>query len=1502
MVLPVGSFPLKTYLPYADVDMVMFLPPRATSPNGGPVGGVGAESLEQEGRTDHDREEATDAHSGGDDGKGADAIRTPALVAVNKALCMVAVQASSKRGSPGHSRSWPPPLETAKPEIRNVSFINARTPIVTMVVGNVVVDLTENQGGSVAASALLEEADNLIQRNHLFKRSLLLLKAWAWCETPRLVGNRVLGAQKGGLTSYGLSVMVLHLFVPSASAATLVHPLDVLIRFFEVYSEFDWGRYCLTLDGPVPLESVRGSHPYEGSQGNGGTTSRFQPLVKKVLAELFRVPEKDHEKEREKAKEKDKDKAGRRGRRASRFGRLSDRHAEDVLPETPRFGAGAMPHFPRRDCNIQDPLNALNNLGHSVTKNNLKALKRALQQGQKKLEAWHLVSRPSPSRSHPSKRSDGTLRRPRETEVAGTGRSQGGRSVEERRDTRRFQAGVGVGGERAEAEATRREAEDRGMAGGGSALGPQASLELAAPVLEQFKSAPSVVHHLGPPPAGQLVLLPPLPLHAPHPGANVIVGPSLPTLIPGVHPSVAAPRHNTVLAFPRPVLQAAPQQHQYVHQAQQYMLPQVQPVVLRPNSAVLVPTPGVQAYPHFPPQWQQLQRVFPGSHPGGHQLGLDQQRFSVVTGNVSRERWRDQATARSEVCVVGPELATSQQPAPRGTEAMEPPAEKEKCRGGRRKRQEETHDQAMQGPVLPWDLPSFVNASPTSSTASLSDFVEDGSKDGQDRQLHYDSGADDDVHGGLGKESLFFSSLGDSDHSDTMVDTRHQKRGEGQGAGMKRASGNLWANWFLREFFPECCHRYGSGDGFREDLLDHPCQRKSRLQEPGSLPPRRPDAPDVLQGACGEVWKSLTVIGGMMREIAAQTNDRSSKEESAQPRTETNRAAIGAEGGGKGGGRGSGRSRAHVGHQAGVEPRVLQARRADALASTCTRGDHSAPSVNTGVDSCGLEVLRPNRMSDEVEDDNRSQRRDGGRSTAATVRPQVLVDDETGYTTSEEQGDRECSTSCGGESREDGSVASPLVEAPSLTKLFPVSSTTQTLNSASTGKGGVDVGVQCCAPDAVDQGVQCLLPSPKLRVSCASQCERTRTSISTGVQCVIPAPTTMVSRASQSCSRAVAQASSGVQCSLLVAAAESKGGALGKGPRSGDPSPSSPDAGVTTVGTQDMMAPAFEDTYEEPRDSNGDLERALPQFPGSAMTARVVPAVALSDSSTGGYGGDGVPAPRSKKRRKKAKAGFAAGRSAAAKSVLDRPTEAWSKAQGVGVGVWKRWLVSMAAFCGVVGLMLATAGGARRGAGDASWQGGDRLTPRVVHEGQTKRAQPPVWVVAGGSFTLGDVLASRGSAFMANDTAGVQWFRGGNVLPGQTSRPFLTISEVNLEDEGTYSCFAVEESGRIGSTPLWEEATVRISEPPLVESQLQTQRLARGEMLAIVATASGVPQPEYQWRRNGVPIPGATRPMLVKHGVSEPDMGTYTCDVYNVAGRVQWEEMAVILREDRSKR
>lgn len=60
--------------------------------------------------------------------------------------------------------------------IRNVEFINARTKVAHCVVNNIAVDITVNQSGALAACAFLEEADELIGYNHLFKRSLLLIK------------------------------------------------------------------------------------------------------------------------------------------------------------------------------------------------------------------------------------------------------------------------------------------------------------------------------------------------------------------------------------------------------------------------------------------------------------------------------------------------------------------------------------------------------------------------------------------------------------------------------------------------------------------------------------------------------------------------------------------------------------------------------------------------------------------------------------------------------------------------------------------------------------------------------------------------------------------------------------------------------------------------------------------------------------------------------------------------------------------------------------------------------------------------------------------------------------------------------------------------------------------------------------------------------------------------------------------------------------------------------
>lgn len=60
--------------------------------------------------------------------------------------------------------------------IRNIEFVNARINVLNCVVNNTSVDITINQRGTLASLIFLEEADRCIGCNHLFKRSLILIK------------------------------------------------------------------------------------------------------------------------------------------------------------------------------------------------------------------------------------------------------------------------------------------------------------------------------------------------------------------------------------------------------------------------------------------------------------------------------------------------------------------------------------------------------------------------------------------------------------------------------------------------------------------------------------------------------------------------------------------------------------------------------------------------------------------------------------------------------------------------------------------------------------------------------------------------------------------------------------------------------------------------------------------------------------------------------------------------------------------------------------------------------------------------------------------------------------------------------------------------------------------------------------------------------------------------------------------------------------------------------
>uniref|UniRef100_A0A665WE41 MALT paracaspase 1 n=1 Tax=Echeneis naucrates TaxID=173247 RepID=A0A665WE41_ECHNA len=106
-----------------------------------------------------------------------------------------------------------------------------------------------------------------------------------------------------------------------------------------------------------------------------------------------------------------------------------------------------------------------------------------------------------------------------------------------------------------------------------------------------------------------------------------------------------------------------------------------------------------------------------------------------------------------------------------------------------------------------------------------------------------------------------------------------------------------------------------------------------------------------------------------------------------------------------------------------------------------------------------------------------------------------------------------------------------------------------------------------------------------------------------------------------------------------------------------------------------------------------------------------------------------------------------------------------------------------------------------------------------------------------------------------------QWFKSKEEVPNSFS-PDLLISPVHPKDTGFYIC-------RVNSGDAFEFSQwAQVDSYHSVEGRLklviqpQSQRLHVGETLQLECGAMGRPIPRYQWHRNGVPIPNATKRKL----------------------------------------
>ncbi|KAL3615707.1 hypothetical protein CASFOL_041368 [Castilleja foliolosa] len=139
--------------------------------------------------------------------------------------------------------------ENAEFNVKEVQYIQAElVKLIKCLVENIVVDISFNQVGGLCTLCFLDEVDNLINQNHLFKRSIILIKAWCYYE------SRILGAHHGLISTYALETLVLYIF--HVFNNSFHGPLEVLYRFLEFFSNFDWDNFCVSLWGPVPISSL----------------------------------------------------------------------------------------------------------------------------------------------------------------------------------------------------------------------------------------------------------------------------------------------------------------------------------------------------------------------------------------------------------------------------------------------------------------------------------------------------------------------------------------------------------------------------------------------------------------------------------------------------------------------------------------------------------------------------------------------------------------------------------------------------------------------------------------------------------------------------------------------------------------------------------------------------------------------------------------------------------------------------------------------------------------------------------------------------------------------------------------------------------------------------------------------------------------------------------------------------------------------------------------------
>ncbi len=149
----------------------------------------------------------------------------------------------------------------------------------------------------------------------------------------------------------------------------------------------------------------------------------------------------------------------------------------------------------------------------------------------------------------------------------------------------------------------------------------------------------------------------------------------------------------------------------------------------------------------------------------------------------------------------------------------------------------------------------------------------------------------------------------------------------------------------------------------------------------------------------------------------------------------------------------------------------------------------------------------------------------------------------------------------------------------------------------------------------------------------------------------------------------------------------------------------------------------------------------------------------------------------------------------------------------------------------------------------------------------------PTSVTSGAGGTVKFSVVATGTAPL-----GYQWRKGSTNLPGATMAT-LTLPNVQPADAGTYRVVVSNAGGSLTSAA----ATLTVVLDPTITVQPLDETVTAGQAATFTVTATGTTPFLYQWRKDGVNIPGATSRTLQIPKAAPTDEGDYSVVVSNFA-------------------